>query len=61
MDASILERVRQSAVERDGRLVLPCAAAFSIAEKTGVSLAEIGAACNEQQIKIIRCQLGCFQ
>lgn len=60
MQQSLVDVVKQAAVERDGRLVLACAAAFRIAEETGAALSEIGRACNQERIKIIGCQLGCF-
>jgi hypothetical protein len=39
---------------------LPCAAAFSVARRTGVTPKEVGDAATKQKIKISRCQLGCF-
>ncbi|HUW60106.1 MAG TPA: hypothetical protein VMZ06_03790 [Candidatus Bathyarchaeia archaeon] len=60
MQESLLEAIKQAAVERDGRLVLPCAAAFRISGETGAALSEIGDACNRERIKIVGCQLGCF-
>ena len=53
------------AVEREMRAVLvggklPCAAAFGVAKKLGVSTREIGDAANRLNIKIAKCQLGCF-
>lgn len=61
MDPRLEEAIKKAAVEKDGRTVLPCAAAFKVAEETAASLSDIGAACNEHHIKIVRCQLGCFQ
>jgi hypothetical protein len=63
MDAKgqAVEALKKAAVERDGRLTLPCHAAFVVAEHCGLGLAEIGAICNEERIKIVHCQLGCFQ
>jgi hypothetical protein len=60
MEARLEEAIKKAAVEKEGRMILPCAAAFQIAGETGATLAEIGAACNEHRIKIVRCQLGCF-
>ena len=58
----IAEAVRTAAREReDGRLVLPCKRALGIAEDLDVPPAEVGHACNEQRIKIVGCQLGCFK
>ena len=59
--AELVEAVRKTAVERDGRLILPCAQAFKIAGQYDVGLADIGRICNEERIKIVRCQLGCFK
>ncbi len=42
----------------DGRL--GCAAALALARRLEVDPKEIGKACNAQNIKIVRCQLGCF-
>ncbi len=50
------EAVRNALV--DGRL--PCSEAFQIAKELDVSKSEVGEACNRIQIKISRCQLGCF-
>ena len=39
---------------------LSCAEAFSLAEKFGVEIIELGRICNEQDVRICKCQLGCF-
>ena len=44
----------------DGKPVLRCEDAFDLAGKHGVAIAVVGDLCNEQGIKIVRCQLGCF-
>ena len=59
--AELVEAVRKTAVDRDGRLILPCAQAFKIAGQYDVGLGAIGRICNEERIKIVRCQLGCFK
>ncbi len=50
----------EAAVEIDGENKLFCAKAFQLAEKHSVSVKEIGECCNENKIKLARCQLGCF-
>jgi hypothetical protein len=45
----------------DGRRLLACKRAFDLASENDISLAEIGAYCNENNIKIVGCQLGCFK
>jgi len=53
------------AIEREIRAVLvggrlPCAAAFGVAKKLGVAPKAVGDAANRLNIKIAKCQLGCF-
>lgn len=39
---------------------MPCAKAFLLAKQLDLSLKEIGDFCNEENIRIKNCQLGCF-
>ena len=39
---------------------LSCSDAFKIAEENGISAAEVGKTCDEMDVKIKGCQLGCF-
>jgi LAO/AO transport system kinase len=55
-DAKILDRVRK---EFPGDRIA-CASAFALAEKMEISKAEMGRVLDELEIKIERCQLGCF-
>ncbi|MBU8923368.1 MAG: hypothetical protein KOO63_16245 [Bacteroidales bacterium] len=57
----LTELIRESAIERDGKKVMPCPKAFMLAGEYGVSLKEIGECCNESDIRISNCQLGCFK
>ncbi|GAB4253562.1 MAG: hypothetical protein Kow00129_14630 [Thermoleophilia bacterium] len=43
---------------QDGRLT--CEQARALAERLGVTYAEVGRACDELNLKIRACQLGCF-
>ncbi len=62
MDQNALQKlVLEFAVERDGRKTLSCARAFEIHRQHDVPLADIGRICNENNIKIRACQLGCFR
>jgi LAO/AO transport system kinase len=45
-------------VQKEGRIT--CAQARSIAEETGAPYAEIGRLCDELDLKIKACELGCF-
>lgn len=40
---------------------LTCAVAFEIAKKYDMEIIEIGSICNKNNIKICKCQLGCFK
>jgi hypothetical protein len=53
--------IEESSLERDGEKVLPCALAFELSEKHSLPLKDIGTWCTDNGIKIIRCQLGCFE
>ncbi len=44
---------------KDGRA--PCRRLLALAEKTRTSPRKIGALCDEMDIRIIACQLGCFR
>jgi hypothetical protein len=69
---NILRQVREAALQKDWRAArrsvwravpggrIACAAAFALAEKLKISKAQIGKALDELEIKIERCQLGCF-
>lgn len=50
-----------AAGEIDGKKKLGCQMAFDLAEKFGVSKKTLGQACNDNNIKITSCQLGCFK
>ena len=52
LEAAILENTKGSKIA--------CAACFRIAEDLGVSRKEMGQVLNEMKIKIMQCQLGCF-
>ena len=53
---SLEEEIKASLV--DGRL--PCAVAFKISENQGVGRRTVGDTANKLEIKIAKCQLGCF-
>ena len=59
--SKLVDAVIEAASEIDGRKKLPCAAAFQLAERFGVKLLEIGHICNTNNIRICKCQLGCFK
>ncbi|MCK4537650.1 MAG: hypothetical protein KAV42_02505 [Candidatus Krumholzibacteria bacterium] len=57
----LTELIRENALERDGKKVMPCPKAFMLSREYGVSLKQIGECCNEADIRISNCQLGCFK
>lgn len=60
-DQKILEVILAVAGTReDGRRTLACGAAFDLAEANGVELMDVARVCNANDVRITRCQLGCF-
>ncbi len=57
----LVEVVKNSAKEMDGKTSLTCARAHQIVEENNTTLGVIGNICNENGIKIRNCQLGCFK
>jgi hypothetical protein len=57
MDRKKLEEVIKEKT-KDGKI--PCASCFKIADDFEISKREMGKILNEMKIKIIQCQLGCF-
>ena len=59
----LVEAVLKSAkgkARSDGRGQLTCAEAFELAKKYEAEIIEIGRICNQNNIRICKCQLGCF-
>ena len=54
---AVLERAQ----EDDGEKRLSCAEAFELAQEFEVEVVEIGRICNHHNIRIRKCQLGCFR
>jgi len=53
---AVLERAQ----ELDKRKRLTCAEVFELAQEFEVEVIEIGRICNQHNIRICKCQLGCF-
>ena len=45
----------------DGRKQLTCTEAFELAKKYEAEIIEVGRICNQNNIRICKCQLGCFE
>lgn len=56
----LINAVLERAQETDGIKKLACAEAFKLARKFHTEVIQIGRICNQQKIKICKCQLGCF-
>ncbi|MCP4455986.1 MAG: hypothetical protein GY809_31395 [Planctomycetes bacterium] len=56
MSEQILTHTKQA----KGSKTLSCHRAHVLAEDLAISLLDIGRVCNDQDIKIVDCQLGCF-
>ncbi|MBA7699503.1 hypothetical protein ES703_108200 [subsurface metagenome] len=60
-EGDLINAVLERAQETDGRKKLACAEAFELAQKFEVEVIEIGRICNRNNIRICKCQLGCFE
>ena len=56
----LTKQVLKNATQVEGPPKLSCHRAHVLAEESAVSLQVIGTICNEQGIKIVNCQVGCF-
>ncbi len=57
-DIRELERAIRAATE-NGKA--PCRTLLELARRTGVSPGDVGRLCDEMDIRVGRCQLGCFK
>lgn len=57
---NLINAVLERAQDSGDRKKLTCTEAFQIARELNVEVAEIGRICNRQNIRICKCQLGCF-
>ena len=57
LTAAVLERAQ----EVDGKKKLSCAEVFGLAKKFDAKIIDVGRICNEQDVRIRKCQLGCFE
>lgn len=61
MDSSKqMEIVEKYCELKEDRMFIKCSNAFKAAEELSISLAEMSKLCNENKIKVMGCQLGCF-
>ena len=57
---AIMESAR-AGEEADGKKKLTCAEAFELAKRFETEIIEVGRICNKNNVKICKCQLGCFK
>ena len=60
----LLDAIMKSADSRqetDGRKKLTCAEAFELARRFEIEIIEVGRICNQNNVRICKCQLGCFK
>lgn len=60
-DDELLTAVMDASYVEGERRKLNCADAFMVAERLKVGLHEVSRVCNENKIRISKCQLGCFK
>ncbi len=60
-DNELLAAIRGLTYEENGTTKLACGTAHDFAGKDAAILKEIGRLCNDHDIRITRCQLGCFE
>ena len=54
------ERIKKEVEQAAQGGVLTCHDARALAEQLGVAYGDVGKACNELDVKIRACELGCF-
>ena len=62
--AQLVNAIMKSAEVRqepDGRKKLTCAEAFELARRFEIEVIEVGRICNQNNVRICKCQLGCFK
>ena len=60
-EEDLINAVLELAQEADGRKKLACKEAFELAQQFDVETIKVGRICNQHDVKIGGCQLGCFR
>ncbi len=60
-DDMLLDAIMKKTYKDGDKTKLTCASALQLARQLGVKPSEVGAMCNEHNIRISNCQLGCFE
>ncbi len=61
MSEKLAEIINSKTIDVNGKAKLHCGIAFKIAEETEYSLNYISNYCNNNNVRIGKCQLGCFE
>jgi len=56
----LTDAVMERAVDVDDKKKLSCSQAFELAKELNAAVVEIGRICNQHDVRICQCQLGCF-
>ena len=59
-EEDLVNAVLGQAQEVDGAKKLTCAQAFELAQRFEAEITRVGHICNQHNVKICKCQLGCF-
>ena len=57
----LINEILKRSLKEDDIVKLTCAGALTIAEQFGVEPLEVGTICNDRNIRLCQCQLGCFR
>ncbi|HDY89892.1 MAG TPA: hypothetical protein ENH82_17460 [bacterium] len=60
-NAELIEKILEKSYKDGTKVKLTCTAAFEIADRFGINPNKVGSLCNERNIRISHCQLGCFK
>ncbi len=60
-EEDLISAVVKRSKEVNGTKKLACAEAFELAKEFEAEVIEIGSICNRHNIRICKCQLGCFR
>lgn len=58
--SELKDAVLAKSFEQNGKIKLACGSAFALAEALDIKLTDISRICEEEDIRICKCQLGCF-
>ena len=57
----LLNVILKLSFKEGDKVKLTCDSALTVAEQFGVKPSEVGSICNDQNIRLCQCQLGCFK